>query len=221
MTHPHGLRERKKQRTRLALVDAALDLFLAQGYDRTTVEQIAAVVDVSPRTFFRYFASKEDILLHALEDGERVLTSKLAARPTGEPPFVALRHAYTALFRHLAGVASTDHDRFERTARVLRAEPGLMAVLLSRVAALEDRCAAELARRMRTGPDDPRPRMAVALLGAAARTGLMCTEHHKGDIIGADRRVEEALALAGQMLRYDWTGEPASGQVADQADGER
>jgi AcrR family transcriptional regulator len=220
MIHPDGLRERKKQRTRLALVDAALDLFLTHGYDRTTVDQIAAVVDVSPRTFFRYFASKEDILLHTLEDGERLLTSELASRPADEPPFVALSHAYSALFRHLADVASADHDRFDRTERVLSAEPALKAVIFNRVVAMEDRCAAELARRMRTGPDDPRPRMAVALLGAVTRTGLNCPKQHKGDIVGADRRVEDALALAGQMLRYDWTGEPAD-RAADAASEER
>ena len=77
----HGLRERKKARTRSAIELAAVDLFEQKGYEATTVEEIAAIADVSPTTFFRYFPTKADLLLS--DHGQRLgaLFDAIVARP--------------------------------------------------------------------------------------------------------------------------------------------
>ena len=81
-----GLRERKKARTREALHDAAMDLFSRQGFDGTTVEEIADACEVSPRTFFRYFPTKEDVLFGDSEQRSTALIETLAAQPLDLAP---------------------------------------------------------------------------------------------------------------------------------------
>jgi AcrR family transcriptional regulator len=88
---PPGLRERKKARTREAIVDAALALFERQGFEATTVEDIAAAADVSPRTFFRYFESKVDLVLAKNHDKNQGLGALVAERPADEAPVEAIR----------------------------------------------------------------------------------------------------------------------------------
>src|SRR4051812_5221769 len=93
---PKGLRERKKQRTRARLIDAAMSLCLEQGYEQTTVEQIAAAADVAPRTFSRYFATKDAVFLTLIEDFAEQLVIELAAVPDEVGPLEALRAATVA-----------------------------------------------------------------------------------------------------------------------------
>src|SRR5882672_9333164 len=88
---PEDRREHKKARTRDDLVQAALGLFSKQGFDATTVEDIAAAARVSPRTFFRYFANKEEVLFHHKDEDLASLQAALSARPPGESALQALR----------------------------------------------------------------------------------------------------------------------------------
>jgi AcrR family transcriptional regulator len=87
----NGLRERKKARTREAIIDAALDLFASKGFEATTIEDIAAAADVSPRTFFRYFDSKVDLVMARNEAHGDKIGPLIAARPASEGPLEALR----------------------------------------------------------------------------------------------------------------------------------
>jgi AcrR family transcriptional regulator len=87
----NGLRERKKARTREAIIDAALDLFERNGYDDTTIEEIAAAAEVSPRTFFRYFDSKLELIMARTGSKNPDLGPLLAERPAGESLLDSLR----------------------------------------------------------------------------------------------------------------------------------
>ncbi|HEX2212125.1 MAG TPA: TetR family transcriptional regulator, partial [Mycobacterium sp.] len=92
-----GLRERKKQRTRAMLIDAAVDLCLRQGFDRTTVDQIAAVADVSPRTFSRYFATKDAIALALIDEVLDRVAVELLRQPPEMNHFEAILRAHIAM----------------------------------------------------------------------------------------------------------------------------
>src|SRR5690348_17901578 len=76
-----------------------MELFAAKGYDRTAVHEITDAVDVSERTFFRYFASKEDLVLSFIRDGAAAFAAALAARPAEEEPLTAARQALQSSIR--------------------------------------------------------------------------------------------------------------------------
>lgn len=102
-----GLRERKKARTSLLIQQCALRLFREQGYNDTTIEQVAAVADVSISTVFRYFPSKED--LAQLNDGSPFLLESLRNQPHDLTPIAALRAAFKEMFvsRTAEGLAAS------------------------------------------------------------------------------------------------------------------
>ena len=96
---PLGLRERKKAKTLAAIQAAALKLFRKQGYDATTIEQIAAAAEVSPSTFFRYFPTKEDVVLLDLTDP--LVIEAFRAQPPELSAIQALRNAVRSVFDQL------------------------------------------------------------------------------------------------------------------------
>jgi AcrR family transcriptional regulator len=97
-----SLRERKKQRTRRMLIDAAVDLCLRQGYESTTIEQIASAADISTRTFSRYFATKDAVFIAVLDDFADEILAELLTQPWDLGPLEALRAAHVAVLDRLS-----------------------------------------------------------------------------------------------------------------------
>lgn len=200
-----GLRERKKQRTRLALVDAALDLFLSQGYEATTIDEIVAAVEVSQRTFFRYFATKEDVVTGFLGETDQLLTEALAARPREERPFAALFGALRVVLRAIAAGDPADSARFRRVRQVIETTPSLMAAQMARYSAAAEALAVQIARREDVDPvEDMRPRIVVAFFMSAVKVAFEeCARLEIWDAETVGARVEEAVDVAGRTMR-DW-----------------
>src|SRR5687767_8229874 len=101
--NPQGLRERKKRRTRDALIDAAYNLVIGQGYEATTVDQIADAVEVSPRTFFRYFGSKEDVVLDLQDRIWDAVHESFENQPPELPVVAAIRAAMSEVLDRMEG----------------------------------------------------------------------------------------------------------------------
>jgi AcrR family transcriptional regulator len=122
-----GLRARKKERLRWTLVREALRLFQERGFEQTTVESIAAAAEVSPRTFFRYFNSKEDVIL--IDPVQKLARARdgLAAAPPDEPILDLLRRTWA----DFADEYLSDVEITMATYRLSRAEPVLTARLIS------------------------------------------------------------------------------------------
>ena len=164
-------RERKKQQTRDALIDAALRLFEAKGYEHTAVREITDAVDVSERTFFRYFASKEDLALSFVRDGADALLEALAARPPGEEPLTALRRA----FRESLGQRGVLGQRpgYLSVLRLIESTPTLLAAHLRYIHDHDEDLVRLLAAREGVDPaTDPRPRLTAALFATLAALAI-------------------------------------------------
>ncbi|MER7400922.1 TetR family transcriptional regulator [Streptomyces sp. NPDC000070] len=167
-----NLRERKKLRTRDALLRAAMELFATRGYEETTVDDIAAAVDVSQRTFFRYFAGKEEAAFYVPRLAETQVVEAVRARPPGEAPLEALRRAVLESWDTISETIEeiVPVELHMRVYRVIESTPALLAAHLRRAAELEEELARIIAEREGLDVDtDPRPRIVVALFGGVIR----------------------------------------------------
>lgn len=215
-----GLRERKKQHTREAIARAAVELFDRQGFQRTTIPEIAAAADVSPRTVSSYFPAKEDLaFLDSAETFER-LEQRLADRLPGETTADALRA--------WIGEEVPDWQRRNAELRVLRevidADEALLAYEKRYMAHGERLIADAMARDLGASPHDLEPRMA-----AAATIALfdVLDEHHDSGPRGcepggsAPRRTDEILGLLDRALLFIGAGIRALQEDAEPDEGAR
>lgn len=164
-----GLRERKKRATRRALQREALRLVADHGLDAVTVEQIAAAADVSPRTFFNYFATKEEALFAVDSEAIAENCAALAARPEGETPLQTLRAVFLARAEQTAG----DTEFWRYRAAVAKAYPELFARLLGASVAADYEVAKVLADRMAVDMrTDPTPLLLAGMTSVARRTAM-------------------------------------------------
>jgi len=159
-----GRRDRKRSATRQALHEAALRLAVERGLGDVTVEEIADAAVVSRRTFFNYFASKEDAVLYGDLQRLRRLIDLVAARPVDEPPWTSLRHAGEQLVSEADSLDMIWRDR----RRLLRRDPSLAAHQLAAYSGIEREIAEEVARRM-PGEDDLHSRVLAARLTCCLR----------------------------------------------------
>src|SRR5881409_3790473 len=156
-----GLRERKKQRTRATIARAAHELFAERGYHATTLPEIAEAADVSTRTIFAYFPSKEDILFSDFPLMKDVLAQALAERPEGQDALETVREFILSL----RGAETSDLD--DQLRFCIESDETLRNHLRARIAQLEEVIAPAIAKDLDAAEDDLRPQVVAASLTAA------------------------------------------------------
>jgi AcrR family transcriptional regulator len=199
---PPSLKLRKQQVVRAALSAAAEALFLARGFEHVTVEQIARAAGVSRRTFFRYYESKEAVLVERSDRLGEQLLAELAARPKTESPLLAIRNALVPAVE----ASLAEPDLIRSTIRLLRETSPLRRAMLERRNRLEERIAALMARRLGTAPRDNTPMLLAFLTRALHDTAFNAWyDHETDDIAGLIDDLIGRLAIIASALPARYT----------------
>ena len=188
-----GLRERKKARTRASIREHALRLFREQTYQGTTVEQIAAAAEVSPSTFFRYFPTKEDIVLR--DDMDTRMIEALERQPAGLGPLSAVRAAIREVF---TSYTQADLDLLGETTALTMTVPEIRARAMNEFARSISAIAEALAKRAGRGADDLAVRTTAGAIIGVVMSITMPWEDWSSDrrtIEDMFQRIDQALAL--------------------------
>lgn len=196
-------RRARGQRNRESLIRAALELFAANGYDETTVEQISAAAGVAPRTFFHHFAAKEDILFHGYAERLQEATRRFRASQSGSL-WTALAEASQAVARAI----SEQPEIFLVRAEMYHRLPSLRATMLRINEDWIDQMTAEVARWLDTDPHvDVRPRLAATVINGANRAAIdvWVAGGGRGDLVAtmaeADQLVRPSITRIERAIR--------------------
>lgn len=200
-SRPPSLRDRKKDATRQLLEDTAWQLFQEQGYDATTVQDIADAANVAPRTFFRYFPSKEAVLYPELDAITEELSNAFAARPTDEPVLVSLVAAMDAISNELSDDLERKFQRFEMLKKSGQPQSAFVA---NRVAAAVE----DMVRRRYDGHPDAEVQ---ARLAAGIMTVVMSISNDVWLGNGAQTNLEDEARHCFAHVRELVVGQADSG----------
>jgi AcrR family transcriptional regulator len=193
---PVGLRERKKARTRKAISETAIALFLERGYDDVSVVEIAAAAEVSKRTLFAYFPTKDDLVLHRFADHEDEPARVVRGRAPGESPLAALRRQRRAALEHRDPITGLcDVPEVMAFYRLVAQTPALAAARAGYARRGEDALAAALLDAApAAGP--LAARLAAGQIGVVLQTLAITAQARLADGASADETAPRAIAEA-------------------------
>jgi AcrR family transcriptional regulator len=191
-----GLRERKKQQTREKIASVALELFDERGYDETTLAEIAEAADVSPRTIFAYYESKEDILFCAEGRFLERMTQMLEERPADATTIDTIREFFASI--------EPPDEQAKLRKKVIMANPALEMRLRAHHTELEPMLVKSIARDLGAGPDDMRPLLIAASMTAAFMS--VRDRFFEAEAGGEPIGNEQAFAILDQVLEFTRAG---------------
>ena len=199
-----GLRELKKQRTRATLVDVAARLCARQGYERTTVDQIAAAADVSPRTFSRYFPNKEAVIGALMEETSDHVAAALTRQPHDITEHEALVRAHTEVFRaaQRGDPGAMSFDRISGFLSIVNSTPTLgLAAFTFRPDGSTHAVVDAIARRMQVPVTNPAVRIVFDTWAVLMATALGIPGRDASDPSTVRERIESSYAIFTRLWK--------------------
>lgn len=200
-----GLRERKKRRTRSTLVDAAAELCLAQGYDNTTVEQIAAAADVSPRTFSRYFPTKVSVVVAITDELDALIAEAMDRLPDGLTAYDALLAASLEVLGRRDGEETAGFRRMATLIRIINGSTSYRASALALRHDVSEKATMRVMARRMNVPVDDRAVTVVTDVWAVIFSDSFAGLGQPGDEAIDPETICDRLAASVKLFRSTWT----------------